>query len=535
MVAEQINGTLDVVQIYSTFSAFAALRADGSVVTWGDIDEGGDSSAVAAKLDGTLDVVQIYSTTSAFAALRTDGSVVTWGYYDVGNFNYGGDSSEVAEQLNGTVDVVQIYSNDYAFAALRADGSVVTWGEFYKGGNNLLVAEQLNGVIDVVQIFSTSDAFAALRADGSVVTWGVFGGDSRAVAAQLNGTVDVVQIYSTQAAFTALRTDGSMVTWGDSYYGGNSNAVAGLLSSGVISGADINTNDVVNITNNGPSGSLSISDSTPETEQTLTVSNTLSDAESLGTVTFTWFANTTQVGTGNSYTVSDSDVGKAIHVLASYTDGLGIVESISSANTSKVTYFKLTLNGTAGDDLLQGGSGNDKLTGYAGNDLLDGGIGNDFLIGGNGNDLLNGVAGNDHLNGGKGSDLLNAGDGNDVLNGGAGADTLHGGAGKDTFIFNSALDGTMDKITDFKPVEDDDTIKLENTIFTKLTTTGVLNLDFLKIGTAAADANDYIVYNQSTGALYYDADGNGAGAAVQVAVLGVTTHPVLSYADFVVI
>ena len=46
---------------------------------------GGDSSAVAAQLNGTVDVTQIYSTGGpisvggAFAALRADGSVVTWG------------------------------------------------------------------------------------------------------------------------------------------------------------------------------------------------------------------------------------------------------------------------------------------------------------------------------------------------------------------------------------------------------------------------------------------------------------------------
>jgi hypothetical protein len=49
------------------------------VVTWGDSVRGGDSAAVAAQLDGTIDVVQVFSTYGAFAALRADGSVVTWG------------------------------------------------------------------------------------------------------------------------------------------------------------------------------------------------------------------------------------------------------------------------------------------------------------------------------------------------------------------------------------------------------------------------------------------------------------------------
>ena len=108
---------------------------------------------------------------------------------------------------------------------------------------------------------------------------------------------------------------------------------------------------------------------------------------------------------------------------------------------------------------------------------------------------------------------------------------LSGGAGKDVFRFTTAPAANSDKITDF--VAADDTIQLENAIFTKLSATGVVNNAYLKIGTVAADANDYLVYNQATGALFYDADGNGAGAAVQIALLG--THPVLTNADFVVI
>jgi len=239
-VAAQLNGTVDVTQIFSTQGAFAALRSDGSVVTWGDSPSGADSRAVATQLNGAVDVTQIFSTQGAFAALRSDGSVVTWGHS-----GYGGDNSAVATQLNGSVDVKQIFSTGDAFAALRSDGSVVTWGGYFAGDSSA-VAAQLNGSVDVTQIFSTDNAFAALRSDGSVVTWGRsdWGGDSSAVATQLNGAVDVKQIFSTNSAFAALRSDGSVVTWGASSGGGDSGALGGQLASGVVSFANIYTNDV---------------------------------------------------------------------------------------------------------------------------------------------------------------------------------------------------------------------------------------------------------------------------------------------------
>lgn len=56
---------------------------------------------------------------TAFAAIKNNGRLSTWG-----NSIYGGDSSSVAVQLT---DVVSVASTSYAFAALKEDGSVVSW------------------------------------------------------------------------------------------------------------------------------------------------------------------------------------------------------------------------------------------------------------------------------------------------------------------------------------------------------------------------------------------------------------------------
>ena len=78
-------------QIQATYHAFAAILADGSIVTWGHADCGGDSSAVRDQLKG---VQHIQATWGAFSAILEDGSVITWGHA-----NYGGDSSAVQHKL----------------------------------------------------------------------------------------------------------------------------------------------------------------------------------------------------------------------------------------------------------------------------------------------------------------------------------------------------------------------------------------------------------------------------------------------------
>ena len=207
-------------------SAFAAVRSDGSVVTWGAPDFGGNSSGIDFDgPQGTLKVTQIFSNTWAFAALRNDGSVISWGDTDAG-----GDSSAVDfDGPNGTLKVVRIFSADEAFAALRSNGSVVSWGNPLHGGNSSGVDfDGPSGTLTVSQIVSTGRAFAALRSDGSVVSWGdpTQGGDSNGVDFDgPSGTLKVVQLFSAGHAFAALRNDGSVVTWGDPDYGGNSSGV----------------------------------------------------------------------------------------------------------------------------------------------------------------------------------------------------------------------------------------------------------------------------------------------------------------------
>jgi Ca2+-binding RTX toxin-like protein len=154
-----------------------------------------------------------------------------------------------------------------------------------------------------------------------------------------------------------------------------------------------------------------------------------------------------------------------------------------------------------------------------------------IILGNNGINIISGGGGNDDLSGLGGNDILLGDDGADFLNGGAGNDVLNGGAGADLLVFADALGAAnIDGVQNFTSGQD--RILLENAVFTVLAN-GVLAQGAFVIGTAAQDVDDRIIYDSATGALFYDADGNGSGGAVQFATL--SGAPTLAAADLVVI
>ena len=94
----------------------------------------------------------------------------------------------------------------------------------------------------------------------------------------------------------------------------------------------------VSAANTTPTGSVTIS-GTAAQGQTLTATNSLADADGLGSITYQWKANSIAIAGATSSTLSltESEVGKAVTVIASYTDGHGTAESVSSAASAAVS------------------------------------------------------------------------------------------------------------------------------------------------------------------------------------------------------
>lgn len=242
-----------------------------------------------------------------------------------------------------------------------------------------------------------------------------------------------------------------------------------------------------------------------------------------------------------------------------------------------------TLNGGDNNDSLSGGADADFLTAGTGNDTLNGGaLEADTLVGGAGDDVyivddrletiveaagggidtvnttvnnyvlptevenlnilggaligvgnasanlitgnalnnrIDGLDGNDKLLGLDGIDTLNGGNGNDTLNGGTGQDVVNGGAGADWFVFGAAATTGRDTIQDFMH-------NVDKLLFTGsqygFSAGHVLTAAQFTVGAAAVGATAQFIWDAGTDTLYWDSDGTGAAARIQLALLDPT-------------
>ena len=119
-----------------------------------------------------------------------------------------------------------------------------------------------------------------------------------------------------------------------------------------------------------------------------------------------------------------------------------------------------------------------------------------------------------------------------VLDGRDGNDTLVGLGGNDTFAFTTPLDGTnnVDTVRDFS--SGSDKIGLASDVFAGVTDGGILAGEFV-LGTAAADADDRLIYDRASGRMFYDPDGTGASNATLFAQFAAGT--LVTVGDFVVV
>ncbi|NOT73002.1 MAG: hypothetical protein HOP09_17525, partial [Hyphomicrobium sp.] len=261
-------------------------------------------------------------------------------------------------------------------------------------------------------------------------------------------------------------------------------------------------------------------------------------------------------------------------VMSSVTRTLGTnLENLTLTGTLAINgtgnAFNNVLTGNAAANVLTGGAGADTMTGGGGNDIIlvdnawdqaleaVGQGTNDYVYATNsfalaagqeieglsanpqagtnpinltGNEFRQIIRGNNGTNtllGGGGNDSLYGYAGNDTIESQAGNDSLFGGTGVDRFQFRQSQLGAasgIDRIYDFTAA---DYIKIDTA--SVLSERALLSTEFAA-GTTALDASDRVIYDQVSGAVWFDADGTGAQAKILFAVLD--TKPVIAASEF---
>ncbi len=220
------------VQVSTNGAVTAAVRGDGTVVCWGDNENGqcsvppglsgviqvsvGGSHVMALKSNGTIvcwgsnsygqatvpaglgGVVQVAAGGTHSVALKSNGQVVCWG----DNTNYQLDGAPTGS------NVVEISAGQNHSVALLSNGTAYAWGDDWEtGAINVPV-----GLTNVIGVSATGNCGLALLADGTMQEWG---NDQNPITPALTGIVQVAGYY-------ALESNGTVVNWNTGV------AVAGL-------------------------------------------------------------------------------------------------------------------------------------------------------------------------------------------------------------------------------------------------------------------------------------------------------------------
>jgi hypothetical protein len=183
-------------------------RADSQVIVWGSNSNYGITNVPV----GATNVIAMAAGDGHCLALKADGTVVAWGQYNAGQTNV----------PIGLTNVVSIAAGSAHSLALRSDGTLAAWGQIYpQFGVNITVPSAATNVAALALGPGAQHALV-LKADGTVLDWGSvnYGASLTNIPALAR---DVVAVASGATYCLALRSDGTVVEWGTGQYGSGFN------------------------------------------------------------------------------------------------------------------------------------------------------------------------------------------------------------------------------------------------------------------------------------------------------------------------
>ncbi|NCR72045.1 MAG: hypothetical protein GPI93_13035 [Microcystis aeruginosa LG13-12] len=459
----------------------------------------GNYAYVSNSLNGGLEIIDISnpSNPTLKGNYDTSGQHNTYDVQVVGNYAY------VAYGLDGLkiIDVSEFTSPQTV--TLSISPSSVT----EDGTSNLVYTFTRTGVTtNALTVNYTLGGTATLNTDytrtGTNNTVTFAAGSSTAKV-----TIDPTADTTVEPNETVILT----LAAGTGYTMGTTTAVTGTITNDDFSQLSINNITVVEGLDNNAILTVTVNNPNP---QPISVNYTTAPINATANVDYTSKTGTLTIAPNTSTAtisipilndnLNEANETFAINlsnpVNATLTNNKGIV-TISDTLTANVT---TTLPANV-ENLTLTGSANINGTGNAANNILTGNSGNN---------------------------ILNGSDGNDTLIGGTGNDTITGGAGGDRFTFNNRNEG-IDTITDFLSSQGDKITVSAGGFGGGLAAGVAITAAQFVLGTTALNASNRFIYNTITGGLFFDGDGTGTLAAIQIATL--SSKPTLTASDILVL
>ncbi|TBL75358.1 S-layer homology domain-containing protein [Paenibacillus thalictri] len=260
--APKLSGT---VQITGGLGFTVALKADGTVWTWGDNARGklgyGDVQMLnrysPGQVKGLSDVKAVAAGMYHTLALKNDGTVWSWGYNTNGQLGTGDKKdASLPAQVEGLYHIVSIAAGNDFSVALDDFGDVYAWGNNSKnqlGDGTTTERLKPNKVpkLDSVKAIAAGAAHViAISKWDSVVGWGDNSfrqignggyGDTISTPSVTNAATAVKAIAAGSSFSLALDNYGSVWSWGSNLRGqlANGNTYDDYRPSMVVGGRDV--------------------------------------------------------------------------------------------------------------------------------------------------------------------------------------------------------------------------------------------------------------------------------------------------------